>query len=343
MMAGTEARAYTHDEMMQRVHQIMVRYPRFMRLLEMMNECLQESKHAAEPQCMSIEGDTGAGKSTLAETMEKAHCRVEEEDRTHIPVLYLLTPSPATIGAMLDALLEALGDPGAGRGTLAAKEKRVKILFKQCRVELVIFDDFQHLVDTETDYVLHRVSEWLKALIKRTKTPFIVMGMPGQVTKVIEANPQLSRLFAAREELTGFAWNENEPDTVKDFARFVAFVEKMAEVRLCHAMERLEVLRRIHYATDGTVGNVMNLIRRAILLADANSVKDVGLEHFDLAFSRRLEKHMKSKLNPFTLPGGSLFVPPETPVASKDPAEAVGKRGKKRTIKQPGVGEVLST
>lgn len=331
------------DETIRTVHHIMVRYPQFKRLLSLMDECRRESKYAAEPQCMCIEGETGAGKSTLAESLEKMYPRFDDEDRTVIPILYLLTPSPATVGAMLDALLDALGEPGGRRGTLPAKERRVKILLKQCRVEMVIFDDFQHLVDSETEYVLNHVSEWLKALIKLTKTPFVVMGMPGKVSQVINANKQLSRLFAAREEIKGFGWDEHDAAKQMEFARFVAYVESLSKFRLCPEMERIELLGRIHYATDGTVGNIMNLIRRAILLAHGDSTKDVGLHHFDLAFERRMRQHMKGKSNPFPVLIGARFAPPSNPERTSDSSDAVGSRGKGRKPRNPGISEVLST
>ena len=89
---------------------------------------------------------------------------------------------------------------------MGSLNSRLIKLLKACQVELVILDDFHHLIDTETDRVLAKVSDWLKVLIKETGIPFLVVGMEGKVERILRANAQLSRLFAARETLLPFAW-----------------------------------------------------------------------------------------------------------------------------------------
>jgi len=71
-----------------------------------------------------------------------------------------------------------------------------------CQVELVILDDFHHLIDKETNRILEQVSDWLKVLIKETGIPFLVVGIDGKVERILDANAQLSRLFAVRQ-----TWN----------------------------------------------------------------------------------------------------------------------------------------
>ena len=70
--------------------------------------------------------------------------------------------------------------------------------------------------DSETDKILAKVSNWLKVLIKETCVPFLVIGIEGKVEVILEANSQLSRLFAVREDLTRFRWEVAEPDTLYD-------------------------------------------------------------------------------------------------------------------------------
>ena len=45
----------------------LIRYPRFKALHSDIRECQEMSRLANEPQCMSLEGVTGAGKSTLVQ------------------------------------------------------------------------------------------------------------------------------------------------------------------------------------------------------------------------------------------------------------------------------------
>ena len=99
-------------------------YPRFMELHKKIRRCQDLSRIAGEPQCMSLEGVTGAGKSTLVRNYAEQFPRCETEEGTVIPVFYLETPSPVTVKGMASVLLEKLGDPAAHKGTLWSMNSR---------------------------------------------------------------------------------------------------------------------------------------------------------------------------------------------------------------------------
>lgn len=157
----------------------LIRYPRFKALHNDIRECQEMSRLANEPQCMSLEGVTGAGKSTLVQDYVALFPRVEQSDGTRIPIFYAETPSPVTVKGMAATLLAHLGDPAAHHGTLWAMNFRLIHLMMACQLELVILDDFHHLIDKETNRILEQVSDWLKVLIKETGIPFLVVGIEG--------------------------------------------------------------------------------------------------------------------------------------------------------------------
>jgi hypothetical protein len=141
-------------------------------------------------------------------------------------------------------------------------------LIRECRVELVILDDFQHLIDSEADKLLAKVSNWLKVLIKKTGVPFLVIGIKGKVEVILEANSQLSHLFAVREELTRFRWELAEPDKIQEFADFIRATEVAMSLALpWQSASDADLLYRLYYATDGVIANIMNLMRGAGRLA----------------------------------------------------------------------------
>jgi hypothetical protein len=291
---------------------------------------------ADEPQCMALRGNTGSGKTTLVRTYWQQFPPVDFSTGTRVPVLYLWTPSPATVQRMVTVMLEALGDPGAQEGEPGAKESRLIMLMNECGVELVILDDFHNLIDTETDYVLSRVSNWLKALIKRTGKPFLVVGLDGKVQRVLQSNPELSRLFAVRENVGAFPWQEER----QELAEFVNYVEQGAGMQFCPSMSRHELLRRMGYATNGVVGNLMNLMRYSVVLANRTGSDVVTPEMLAVAFQRRLAEHLPGKQNPFLLDYNVVFVVPEQAVPI-DPPESVGKRSKGRQKRGPSAGDIL--
>jgi folate-dependent phosphoribosylglycinamide formyltransferase PurN len=63
---------------------------------------------------------------------------------------------------------EELGDPAAHTGNQSALNSRLIHFIKECAIKLVILDGFQYLIDSETEKILAKVSNWLKVLIKET-------------------------------------------------------------------------------------------------------------------------------------------------------------------------------
>lgn len=292
----------------------MIRYARLAQLYEDIAECCQLSQDTSEPHCMALEGRTGAGKTWWIRSYAAEFPRTEDEGGTQIPVFYAGLPSPATVKTSASRLLEALGDPAFEKGTLGGMTARLTRLIGACGVKLVILDDIHHLIAPDTDKVLEQVSHWLKTLIKDTGVPFLVIGIEGRVERVLRSNPELSRLFAVREKLEPFAWNVRDPNALEEFDHFVELAEGVVGGTLSPELERKEWLWRLHYASDGVVSYLIQLLRAALLRAGKErSMSRVLLE---AAFAKRLAKIFPQKLNPFLEVYGPRFVPPK----KRDPA-----------------------
>lgn len=277
----------------------LIRYPRFVQLHDTIRRCQRLSKKSNEPQCISLEGRPGAGKTTLVKAYASAFPRVETEEGTDIPVFYMLTPSPVTVKGMAETMLERLGDPAAHRGSQPSLNSRLSKLIVDCKVELVILDDFHHLIDTKTNRILRTVSDWLKVLIKETQVPFLVVGIEDQVQQILKENEQLSRLFAERETLAPFKWDVTDRTSVEEFTTFVLFAEEMIGAILPTELSRSELIYRIYYATEGVVANVINLLRYAQDIVQERGDGQMRMIDLSLAFEKRISKHLVSISNPF--------------------------------------------
>jgi hypothetical protein len=326
-----------------RAHGAFISYPRLDALHREISRCQQLSRLANEPQCMALEGATGTGKTTLIRHYAAAFPRTETATGSRIPVLYVETPSPIRPKWAASAMLERLGDPAADRGTFDAMNARLVKLLGACAVELVILDDFHHVIDRERNRILALVSDWLKVLIKNSGVPFLVVGIDGQVERILRANDQLSRLFAARETLEPFTWDTADADSVAQFGRFVLLAERAIGLPLTTALTRAALLGLIYDATGGVVANVMNLLRYAQLLALERGGSAVELDDLRLAFEKRLAKHLAPRSNPFAAPAGgarargdraqTAVVPTSqarTAPGVPDPVEAVTGRSRRR-------------
>gem|GEM_PF-394577 len=296
--AADVGKADSSRSLLARANSALIKYPRFKELHKNIRRCQELSRIAGEAQCMVLEGQTGAGKSTLVREYVKAFPREESDEGTRVPVLYLETPNPATVKGMAAFMLESLGDPAAHKGTLWSMNSRLVKLIRACEVELVILDDFHHLVDAETEHILVTVSEWLKVLIKETGIPFLVVGIVGRVEQVLKANAQLSRLFASREVLQPFHWDAADPKGSVEFIQFVRYAEAALGLPVTTHLGRRELLSLLYQATDGIVANIMNLLRYAQYNALDRGSEHIGLVDLSWAYNERLAKHL-SKPNSF--------------------------------------------
>lgn len=289
------------DGKLERARTAIIRYPRFRELHELICECQRVSRGAQEPQCMALEGVTGAGKSTLVREYVAAFPPSRTKTRTCIPVFYLETPSPVTVKGMASALLHALGDPLWDRGTQTSMDKRLLHLLRQCQVELIILDDFHHLIDPEKKWMIVKVANWLKVLIKESNIPVLVVAIEGSIKNILGEvdNHQLSRLFLVRETLAPFPWKPNEKQTIQNFNRFVELAEKAVDIPIAISMERISFLYRVHCATNGVVANVMNLMRYAQVHAVRRKSACIELADLSHAYKKRLMLHIGRPVDPF--------------------------------------------
>ena len=126
--------------------------------------------------------------------------------------------------------------------------------------------------------------------------PFLVVGIEGKVENILRTNPQLSRLFPIRENIQPLEFN---PSKENDFVQFVVHAEQVINFRLTKEIHRSELLYRLNYASDGVVGQLMNLLRYAAMLASNEGHDDLDLNTLHRAFERRIANVLSAKVNPF--------------------------------------------
>lgn len=276
-----------------------IQHPRFQELHACISECLEATDEAGEPQCLCLIGETGVGKTTLVRSYVAAFPRYETRLGTRAPILYLETPHPITVKGMTSAMLHALGDPRAFKGTQAEMNARLQSYLTDCGTRLVILDDFHHLIDKQTNRILRDVSEWLKVLIKNTGIVYLVVGIEGEVERILTANLQLSRLFL-RERLRPFPWQPDEANIIADFARLISYVQATLGLTLATEEPMPVLLFRVHQATNGVMSHIMNLFRQAkrIQRQRGESQPPLTLDILAAAYAQRLQAHI-GRDNPF--------------------------------------------
>jgi Cdc6-like AAA superfamily ATPase len=311
-----------------------IQYYEYEQIVKELGRCVRATRQFKEPHCLALEGVTGAGKTHLVEQQVRDNPPFEDENGTTIPILHIKVPSIVTVYQLSRHILRVLDDPLAD--TLDDPNEindRVDGLISDCVSEYVILDDIQHVLNIDTTKQRQRVSDWLKVRIKNTKKPFVIIGIEGSVEDILKENKQLSRLFASRKKIEPFPLSSTRGKAGKEdaalyleqlskFDFFVRRAERLVEVKLTEEIARDELLFRFHYATNGVVGNMMNLLRYAWVVADEAEKKTeiATLSILSEAYQNRMKEHLKDDPNynylmgkddPFAFDPKKQFKPPK--------------------------------
>lgn len=280
------------------VEDLYIHFPRNAAALKAIEECHNHAKAANEAEGVLIQGETGAGKTTIIRLYARDHHRRLTEDGTIVPVLCASVPVPATCKSLANALLTAIGDPAAEKGTLISQTNRLTKYFEACAVELLILDEFQHFQDRDSKKVLKTVSDWLKLLMDKTRVPIVLAGLPYSHTILDEiGNEQLQRRFGTRIELEPFAYETSAER--QDFRRFLNAIDEKLPLAEKSNLSDPGMALCIYEATDGVVAHVMKLIRRATVLVLRAGQERLTMEILSLAYEQRLAANNPAKSNPF--------------------------------------------
>jgi hypothetical protein len=296
MTAGSELASLANAERIDRVERLFITFPRLARIREKIAYCHQHSKVAAEPECLLITGQTGAGKTTLCQAYARQFPRRPTGAGIAVPVLSTSIPVPATAKSLATRLLVALGDPLAERGTTVSQTLRLLGLIRECGVELIILDEFQHFIDRDSNHILLTVANWLKDLLNEAGIPMILTGMPYSDI-ILQANAQLERRFQMRERLDPFSWESAAQQA--EFRTFLHYLDESLPLAERSYLSEGETAFRIYCATGGIIGYVMKLIRRATVLAINRALRKLDRELLAEVYDERLSSGRGDQLNPF--------------------------------------------
>lgn len=257
----------------QLVGKLRIKYPARASSLAVLERCLADSKHSTEPKCAFVGGVSGAGKSSLIQDFLNAHPKVKggEVDRT--PVLVASLPSSASRKDAASKLLQELGDPRAFRGPLNQLTHRLLEYLQLCGVEMVVLDEFQHLIDSDSQKVLSKTADWIKELVNESNIPFALVGMP-EAVRIFDANPQLSRRFTRRILIERFGWAPGMSSS--DLAMLLNMLDEGLPFPMKAGLDHPETVKWFHHHTEGILGRIMNIVREAAHFAIDKGADRIG-------------------------------------------------------------------
>jgi len=212
--------------------------------------------------CMLVLGPSGSGKTITLHRYKGDHPPVIEAERDRIPILLVEAPPRATPKGLAEVMLAALGDPAPSKGTLQSMSRRVENLLEARGVELVMLDEFQHLVDRQsaTGRVAYDAADWIKGLLNKRICPIVLSGTE-LASQVIEANEQLHRRCASIIHLKPLPFGTQ--DERRYFRGILQEFDSGLPFDKPSGLADMDFAARIHVATGGLVGRVSHLLTMA--------------------------------------------------------------------------------
>lgn len=266
-------------------------------MIKLFDTLRYKRRHFGVASCLLLTGESGSGKSALAEHYVRNNPVVEQSERTHIPVLHFELKAISTPLEFLRSLLIAIGDPQQGGGARNQGElyDRLVTLIGVTGIELLILDEIQVIIERRSAKVVTGIADIFKDLIKDTEIPIIFMGMPWS-KYLVDSNQQLKRRIAYRYIVPPFRISQKEERD--NYRRLLKMLSDAYQISTKMKLEEIPVTYRIFAATSGNLSATASLIGDAYMLSKMEE-KPINLN----LFAHVMKTYgVDDSVNPFLLP-----------------------------------------
>lgn len=318
----------SQDERDRRLMRLKIRHPLAEDVLAKIARFRRMAKHALEGISLAVPGRSGAGKSQIIKRLRRdilkeaadaaglvaSETGIATPEGDWRPVLVVPTPPSVRIITLATAILTALGDEDPEFGVEGAKTARVRRKLQEQKVRLILFDEFQHLVEHRTDTFAFKAGDWLKSILNEQdgsaapveeRTGYFVhaifFGRPS-IAALFQQNGQFCRRNRGIAHLSAFDWVDVEKrevflQTLQNLDLAMPFPEWSGFANPGYALD-------LHRATDGVIGRIMSLIQGAGMAAmDAGHsriTETVVSETFEFLEAGKGSDDFAARDNPWT-------------------------------------------
>jgi energy-coupling factor transporter ATP-binding protein EcfA2 len=272
-------------------------FPPFVSAFNEIDRLVQLYRQTGVAHHLLVTGESGTGKTTLCKALADRYPRSSVPERDIVPVLIVPIPPAATIASVAEAMLARLGDPSPSTGTSSAKTARAVHLARACSIELLMFDEANHIQDRGQSPTQYMVGDWLKSLMDNIQVPTVLLGLP-RVNDLLRVNEQLRRRFTKHLQM---ALGQDPDDSIESqcLRLFASLTPSLPVPFNKESMSWNELALRLYAATDGRVAFVKSLLLGTIRLVFEKELTSITPGNLEAAFTSAIWGEGIGALNPF--------------------------------------------
>jgi hypothetical protein len=228
------------------------------RTLATLESMIEHPRRVRMPNFLII-GPTNNGKTMIIEKFRRMHPPSISPGRRYdvIPVVALQMPSEPTTSRFYSAILNSINMPDLGLRTAAAFEQTAIRTLKYICTKILIIDEIHNLL-TGSVAKQREFLNLLRFIGNELQVPIVAAGTKDAYL-AIRTDPQLENRF---EPIVLQTWKDDV-----EFARLLASFVSIMPLKKPSNIRTKEARRLILERTEGTIGEIATLIRRAAALA----------------------------------------------------------------------------
>lgn len=261
-----------------------VLFPSYHHAYALLQKSVETTQQRGIPTSALVIGPSGCGKSTLCELFRDSFGGSYENITsdgvaTIRPAFYCRVPSPVTVKSFAKTVIRELGCQDT-RGDTVELTYRVMELLKTCGVQVCEFDEFQWLVQPESEKSRNIVIDWLITLINYTKIPFILAGMP-ECKVLLDQRDALARRYPYVVELDYLIYSEaRESDYMVLLGRLDEHLYTVGDFKSGAHLTDPDIAARLFAATSGNLEYIRMILHGAFQNALAHKHAGLALADF---------------------------------------------------------------
>lgn len=273
------------NEIRKAIQDSVIRHPRYVMVCERLETLLQDHLDGLGPGIELVGGPSRCGKTEVLRAIERKMPPYRDNGRLVVPVLFVPVASGTAPTDLPTGVIQALNLPVPREGT--GKYRLFESMLKQlalAKVQLVLFDEVSHLVDTGTKTPSRQAGDWFKQLHDLGRVSVALSGLY-RTAKLLDSNEQLRNRARQPINFQPYRWDDPE-----DRVAFAGCVQCFMGIFTAYGCQEAtgksfdSLLRHLYAASAGHVGLLANVfLEVAKLLTEPTLLRD---EHFQRAVQK---------------------------------------------------------